>query len=202
MKRIFTSLVALCAATLMMAQPHGGMKFAGPSRFGVEAMNAWQENENDTIVFLMKSMSEADITIPTMNYKAMGLTIPSFTIPSARFSMDMATRNAVFDEQTFETTATVDGEVKQIKGTSFSATYNHAGQTFEIQMVISYGKMPFPVTFSINAAYVKPETDTAITGVNASAVDVKKVYDLQGQTVRQVRSGTIYIINGQKQIVR
>jgi hypothetical protein len=136
-KTILIVLTTMFSNLLMSAQSHGAMKFAGPSTFGVAAMDAWQDNESDTILFLMNSASDADITIPAMYYKAMQLTIPSFTIHGAQFSMDYTTRNATFDEQTFEETVVVDGEEKQITGTSFSAFYNHAEKVFELQMVIS-----------------------------------------------------------------
>ena len=139
---LLTILMIVISVPAMLAQPHGAMKFVGPSTFGVAAMDAWQDNEKDTILFLMNSGSDADITIPAMFYKAMNLTIPSFTIHGAQFSMDYTTRNATFAEQTFEETITVEGEEKQIKGTSFSAFYNHAEKVFELQLVVSYGKMP------------------------------------------------------------
>ena len=177
-KFLLTSLMIVFSVLAIHAQSHGVMKFAGPSTFGVAAMDAWQDNESDTILFQMNSASDADITIPTMYYKAMQLTIPSFTIHGAAFSMDYTTRNATFAEQTFEETVTVDGEEKQIKGTSFSAFYNHAEKVFELQMVISYGRMPFPVTYSIKAAYVSPET--GIFEVRSQKEDVRGDYNLSG----------------------
>jgi hypothetical protein len=187
---------------LMNAQSHGAMKFAGPSTFGVAAMDAWQDNESDTILFLMNSASDADITIPAMYYKAMQLTIPSFTIHGAQFSMDYTTRNATFDEQTFEETVVVDGEEKQITGTSFSAFYNHAEKVFELQMVISYGRMPFPVTYSIKAAYVSPET--GIYDVRSQKEDVRgdNSYDLNGSRINAIPSGKIIIQGGKKILIR
>jgi len=187
--------------SILYAQSHGAMKFAGPSTFGVAAMDAWQDNESDTILFLMKSASDADITIPAMFYKAMNLTIPSFTIHGAQFSMDYTTRNATFAEQTFEEIAVVEGEEKQIKGTSFSAFYNHAEKVFELQMVISYGKMPFPVTYSIKAAYVSPETGIAeIISFRPLRESEEKVFHLSGQQVKTIPSGKI-IIQGSKKIL-
>ena len=150
----------------------------------------------------MNSASDADITIPAMYYKAMQLTIPSFTIHGAQFSMDYTTRNATFDEQTFEETVVVDGEEKQITGTSFSAFYNHAEKVFELQMVISYGRMPFPVTYSIKAAYVSPET--GIYDVRSQKEDVRgdNSYDLNGSRINTIPSGKIIIQGGKKILIR
>jgi len=200
-KTILIVVMTMFSYVLMNAQSHGAMKFAGPSTFGVAAMDAWQDNESDTILFLMNSVSDADITIPAMYYKAMQLTIPSFTIHGATFSMDYTTRNATFDEQTFEETIVVDGEEKQIKGTSFSAFYNHAEKVFLLQMVISYGKMPFPVTYSIQAEYVSPET--GIYDVRSQKEDVRgdKSYDLNGLSL-PMRSARIIIQGGKKILMR
>jgi len=200
-KTILIVVMTMFSYVLMNAQSHGAMKFAGPSTFGVAAMDAWQDNESDTILFLMNSVSDADITIPAMYYKAMQLTIPSFTIHGATFSMDYTTRNATFDEQTFEENIVVDGEEKQIKGTSFSAFYNHAEKVFSLQMVISYGKMPFPVTYSIQAEYVSPET--GIYDVRSQKEDVRgdKSYDLNGLSL-PMRSARIIIQGGKKILMR
>jgi len=207
---LLTILMIVISVPAMLAQPHGAMKFVGPSTFGVAAMDAWQDNEKDTILFLMNSGSDADITIPAMFYKAMNLTIPSFTIHGAQFSMDYTTRNATFAEQTFEETITVEGEEKQIKGTSFSAFYNHAEKVFELQLVVSYGKMPFPVTYSVKATYVSPET--GIASLTSPLNGGSQGYNLSGMHMNTntlpLREGQgvglrgIYIINGKKMLMR
>lgn len=207
---LLTILMIVISVPAMLAQSHGAMKFAGPSTFGVAAMDAWQDNESDTILFLMNSASDADITIPAMFYKAMNLTIPSFTIHGAQFSMDYTTRNATFAEQTFEETITVEGEEKQIKGTSFSAFYNHAEKVFELQLVVSYGKMPFPVTYSVKATYVSPET--GIASLPSPLKGGSQGYNLSGMHMNTntlpLREGQgvglrgIYIINGKKMLMR
>ena len=200
---LLTILMIVISVPAMLAQPHGAMKFVGPSTFGVAAMDAWQDNENDTILFLMNSGSDADITIPAMFYKAMNLTIPSFTIHGAQFSMDFTTRNATFAEQTFEETIVVDGEEKQIKGTSFSALYNHAAKLFELQLIISYGRMPFPVTYSIKAEYVSPETGIAeIVSPYPSRKNGENRYELSGLRTNSVPSGRVIIQGGKKMLMR
>ena len=164
MKKTFTLFTILFACLTAMAQ-HGEMKFAGPSKFGVEEMNAWQENEKDVIIFKMNNTSEADITLPALTYNKMKVTIPSFTIHNLKFDYDMATRNASFPEQEYEETFKVGDEEKTVKGSSFNAEYNATEKSFKITTKLSYGKMPVVVTYIIDAVYVKEET----TGINSVA---------------------------------
>ena len=195
MKKTFTLFTILFACLTAMAQ-HGEMKFAGPSKFGVEAMDAWQDNETDTIVCKMNSVTEADITLPALTYNAMKMTIPSFTIHNLKFNYDMTTHNAVFPEQTYEETITVGEEEKKITGSSFTAEYNATAKSFKITTNLSYGKMPVVVTYTIDAVYVK-ETTTGINSV--AAKDAQSIYyDLSGRKVAEPKAGSIYIVNGKK----
>ena len=197
MKKTFTLFTILFACLTAMAQ-HGEMKFAGPSKFGVEAMDTypWQENETDTIVFKMNSVTEADITLPALTYNKMKMTIPSFTIHNLKFNYDMTTHNAVFPEQTYEETITVGEEEKKITGSSFTAEYNATAKSFKITTNLSYGKMPVVVTYIIDAVYVKETT----TGINSVATDnAQSIYfDLSGRKVAEPKAGSIYIVNGKK----
>lgn len=199
MNRIFTLLVCTLFAAAVMAQ-HGEMRFAGKSKFGVEAMGAWQDNEHDTIIFKLNSMSDADITLPAMTYKAMGVTIPSFTIHGAKFTFDPETRNSKFDDQTYSETITVGGKEKAITGRSLTAVYNHAEKTFEITTKLSYGRMPFPVTYKISAAYVKPDVSDNISVPTVS--EDKGIHDLFGRKVTAMQKGQIYIVNGKKIVAK
>ena len=195
MKKTFTLFTILFTCLTAMAQ-HGEMKFAGPSKFGVEAMNAWQENETDTIVFKMNSTSEADITLPALTSNAMKTTSPSFTIHNLKFDYDATTRNASFPEQTYSETIKVGEEEKTITGSAFTAEYNATDKSFKITTKLSYGKMPVVVTYIIDAVYVKDTT----TGINSVATDITQpiIYDLSGCKVAEPKAGGIYIVNGKK----
>lgn len=195
MKKTFTLFTILFACLTAMAQ-HGEMKFAGPSKFGVEEMNAWQENEKDVIIFKMNNTSEADITLPALTYNKMNVTIPSFTIHNLKFDYDMATRNASFPEQKYEETFKVGDGEKTVTGSSFNAEYNATEKSFKITTKLSYGKMPVVVTYIIDAVYVKEET----TGINSvAASNAQPIYfDLSGRKVAEPKVGGIYIVNGKK----
>ena len=195
MKKTFTLFTILFACLTAMAQ-HGEMKFAGPSKFGVEAMDAWQDNETDTIVFKMNSTSEADITLPALTYEKMETTIPSFTIHNLKFDYDMTTRNASFPEQEYVETIKVGDEEKTVTGSYFKAEYNATEKSFSITTKLSYGRMPVVVTYSINAVYVKDKT----TGINSVATDnAQPIYfDLSGRKVAEPKANGIYIVNGKK----
>lgn len=198
MKRFFT-LLAIAVITLQAMAQHDAMKFAGPSQFGVEAMNAWQDNAEDTIVFKLNSLSDADITLPAMTYNAMGMTIPSFTIHAAKFTFDAATRNSVFEDQTYSEVITVDGVEKTITGYSLTGTYNHAAKVLTISTKLAYGRMPVQVTYKIEASYVVPTGIDELTTGETS--DSSSVYDIAGNKVSTMVKGRVYISKGKKVII-
>ena len=197
-KTLLSGALAIIMSATAMAQ-HSVMNFAGKAEYGVAGVEqSWVEHESDTIQFKMNSASDADITLPSIDYN--GLVIPSFTIHGATFTYDMSTRNADFEEQTFEETVLVNGEEKTITGSSFSGTYTHADKIFNLTAVFKYGKMPFPVTYILtDAAYFVP---TGIEDIAADASDnsLKGVYDLTVHKVAHPQSGVVYIVDG-KQVI-
>ena len=164
MKRILSLFAGAVLCATAIAQ-HGPMAFVGPSRFGVESMNAWQDNESDVVFLQVNGATDADITLPKMVYAAMNMTLPSFTIHGATFTYDMETRSVVFDEQTYSETIVVDDVEKAITGTSLTATYSHSDNTLSLTTRFSYGSMPMEITYIIeNAVY-----DSSVTGNECSA---------------------------------
>lgn len=149
MKRILTLLFAAFTATTIMAQMHGPMKFVGASNMTVSTMS--NDNPSDTILFAMNGMESGNITLPAM--KGMQ-TIPSFTISGATFTMG-EDHVVTFADQTFSTKVTVNGAEKKITGTSLSGTYNMADNSLMLTVVFQYGKMPFPMTYTVKGYYVK-----------------------------------------------
>ena len=149
MKRIFTLLFAAFTATTIMAQMHGPMKFVGASNMKVSTMS--NDNPSDTILFAMNGMESGNITLPAM--KGMQ-TIPSFTISGAKFTLG-ENHVVTFADQTFSTKVKVDGDEKNITGSSLSGTYNMADNSLSLTVVFQYGKMPMSMTYSVKGYYVK-----------------------------------------------
>lgn len=149
MKRIFTLLFAVLTATTIMAQMHGPMKFVGASKMSVSTMDI--DNPSDTILFAMNGMESGNITLPAM--KGMQ-TIPSFTISGAKFTLG-ENHVVTFADQTFSTKVKVDGDEKNITGSSLSGTYNMADNSLSLTVVFQYGKMPMSMTYSVKGYYVK-----------------------------------------------
>lgn len=149
MKRIFTLLFAVLTATTIMAQMHGPMKFVGASNMKVSTMS--NDAPSDTILFAMNGMESGNITLPAM--KGMK-TIPSFTISGAKFTLG-ENHVVTFADQTFSTKVKVDGDEKNITGSSLSGTYNMADNSLSLTVVFQYGKMPMSMTYSVKGYYVK-----------------------------------------------
>lgn len=196
MKLILLLFPLLFTTHLMQAQSFEPMSFAGPSTFGVAAFDAWQQNDCDTIQFQMVNLTEGNITLPSMTYNVMGLTIPSFTIHNVQFEFDMDTFSATFPEQTYSETITVAGAEKAITGYSLSAQYNHDGNTFQLETVLSFGSMPVQVTYKIEATYI---ADAAkLSAITTQPANVSCIYDLTGRQVNALKHGRTYIIHGRK----
>ncbi len=195
MKRILSLFAGAVLCATAIAQ-HGPMAFVGPSRFGVESMNAWQDNESDVVFLQVNGATDADITLPKMVYAAMNMTLPSFTIHGATFTYDMESRSVVFDEQTYSETIVVDDVEKAITGSSLTATYSHSDNTLSLTTRFSYGSMPMEITYIIeNAVY-----DSSVTGIEEMNAPQQRqqVFDLNGRRVIAPEAGRFYLINGKK----
>lgn len=160
MKRIFTLLFAVLTATTIMAQMHGPMKFVGASNMKVSTMS--NDTPSDTILFAMNGMESGNITLPAM--KGMQQTIPSFTISGAKFTLG-ENHVVTFADQTFSTKVKVDGAEKNITGSSLSGTYNMADNSLMLTVVFQYGKMPFPMTYTVKGYYVKAVSNPIVVTV-------------------------------------
>lgn len=160
MKRIFTLLFAVLTATTIMAQMHGPMKFVGASNMTVSTMS--NDNPSDTILFVMNGMESGNITLPAM--KGMQQTIPSFTISGVKFTLG-ENHVVTFADQTFSTKVKVDGAEKNITGSSLSGTYNMADNSLMLTVVFQYGKMPFPMTYTVKGYYVKAVSNPIVVTV-------------------------------------
>ena len=179
MKKIFTLLFAAFTAASMSAQQHTPMSFVGASNAKVSTMDV--NNESDTIQFKMNGMTSGDITLPEMKGMA---AIPSFTIKGATFTMG-ANHVVEFPSQEFSAIVNIGGKEKAIKGSSLSATYNMADNSFDLSATFTYGSMPFPITYTVKGYYVKPVTDaisvcigSAYTYTNSSVTyNVRKYKD-------------------------
>lgn len=136
--------------------PHGAMLFAGQASLGVASMDdSWITMDKDTISFQMKGMTSGDITLPVMNYTPMRMTMQSFTIQNAKFTMAQD-RTVTFEAgQNFSCTVNDNGTEKNVEGTLNSAVYSHVnGNTFTLDVTFKYGKMPIPATYRGTFTYV------------------------------------------------
>jgi len=200
MKKILTLLVCLLAATSMFAQSHGPMKFAGPANYSNTAFGVNVDNPSDTIIFQMNGKTDGDITIPSLYYAAMNMTIPSFTISGAAYTFDMSTMTATFAAANYSTTVLTDNGEKTISGQIIEGVYcGSAGHTFKLTCTIKLGAMPLVLIYTINAVYVKEET--SLSTLSAESNDAP-LYDLTGKQVSTPVAGRIYFQSGKKFIVK
>ena len=170
MKKILTLSLAILVAGNIMAQMHGALRFAGVSSVNVLTTNI--VNASDTVKFEMASMTAGNITLPAMKGMA---TIPSFTIDNVAFTMG-ENHVVTFADQAFTSTVTVDGNEKAITGRSVSGTYDMTDNSLSLKVIFQYGAMPFDLTYSIKAYYVKAVT-------SAISVNVGGAFDYANESV-------------------
>lgn len=163
MKKIFTLALAALMAGNMMAQMHGALKFAGASTANV--MNQNVENPSDTVQFEMVNTSAGNITLPKITND--NLVIPSFTISNVAFTLGKD-HVVTMADQTFASKVTVGGEEKNITGSSLKGTYSMADNSLTLNLTFKYGAMPFDMTYSIKAYYIKPVASAITVNVGGA----------------------------------
>ena len=163
MKKIFTLALATLMAGNMMAQMHGVLNFAGASAANVLNQNV--ENPSDTVKFEMVNAASGNITLPKITND--NLVISSFTIANVAFTMG-DNHVVTMADQTFATKVTVGGEEKNITGSSLKGTYNMADNSLTLNLTFKYGAMPFDMTYSIKAYYIKPVASAITVSVGGA----------------------------------
>jgi len=175
MKKIFTLFSILSTAVSLMAQ-HGAMNFIGNGDFYLPIMKetSFTNTIKDTIVVEMTDNNTASITLPSMVYQN-SMTINSFTISGAVWTMDMSTYESTWAEQSFETTTTgTDNEEKSVSGT-IAASYSHSTGALQVTATFTYGSMPMAVTYE-NTAYYTIDNSWNLVG-RGTANNPYKIYE-------------------------
>lgn len=163
MKKIFTLALATLMAGNMMAQMHGVLNFAGASTANVRNRNV--ENPSDTVKFEMVNAASGNITLPNITND--NFVISSFTIANVAFTMG-ANHVVTMPDQTFATKVTLGGEEKNITGSSLKGTYDMADNSLTLNLTFKYGAMPFDMTYSIKAYYIKPVASAITVNVGGA----------------------------------
>lgn len=197
MKKIFSLIVCMTTCISAFAQDDNTLAFTGPSKFGIEMMNAWQDNERDTITLQLTSATEADIVMPAMHYLAMNETIPSFTIHGVAITTDSETGSVTIADQTYSEVVEVNGEEKAIAGSSLTATYDKTAGTLSLTTVLKYGRMPMAVTYIIENAAVLSSAN-GIVHLRTADGHNRTTYDLLGRRSYTSKVGQISIEGGKK----
>ena len=150
MRKIFTLFVVSFFTLIASAQGHhaaAAMKFVGKANFSVSGVNV--PVESDTILY-----AGSDFTIPSMTYNMSGhdMTIPSFVITNTTFTGGYA--GVTWEDQTF-TATTADSTT--VNGSSLVGSFTHNSGIYNVKLTITftYGKMPMPITYTIDGYYVK-----------------------------------------------
>ena len=150
MRKIFTLFVVSFFTLIASAQGQhaaAAMKFVGKANFSVSSVNV--PVESDTILY-----AGSDFTIPSMTYSMAGhdMVIPSFVITNTTFTGGYA--GVTWEDQTF-TATTTDGNT--VNGSSLMGSFTHNNGIYNVKLSITftYGKMPMPITYTIDSYYVK-----------------------------------------------
>ena len=174
MKKLFTLTMLLAATHAANAQTHGAMTFAGKAEFYVTSNDAKMGEtaiETDTLVYDGASSS---FILPQMTYGNM--TIPSFTIEGAT-QTSAGYAGVTWEDTSFSSTTS---EGKTITGSALNGSFTHDGGIYRLKLSVTfnYGTMPMPITYNIDAFYVKPTTKAVkVTVAGAEYVNDAVTYD-------------------------
>lgn len=146
-------MLTILITSTIMAQ-HGAMTFAGSSKTTVLTTNI--DNPSDTIIFTLQDLTSGELTMPEM--KGMS-TVPSFTIKNIAFSIDEHHVVSIPTQQ-FSAYVLVDGEEKAIVGSAIRGLYDMEDHSISITATFKYGAMPFEMTYTIKAYYIKTVTNS------------------------------------------
>ncbi|MGN1255877.1 MAG: hypothetical protein ACI4UA_01800 [Bacteroidaceae bacterium] len=188
MKHIITLLLFIAVTTCARAQMHGAMTFAGEARFYVTAGNSTMGETDIPSDTLLYDGTGNTFTLPPMTYGNM--IIPSFTISGA--TQTSAGYSGVTWEDTSFTSTTPQG--KTITGSSLRGSFTHDEGIYNLRLDITflYGSMPMPITYSINAYYVKSTTKPLAVKVagaeyqNESVTYDARLYRAEGETLLDI----------------
>ena len=93
--------------------------------------------------------------------------IPPFTIANVAFTMG-ENHVVTMADQTFTSKVTVGDEEKNITGSSLKGTYNMADNSLTLNLTFKYGAMPYDMTYSIKAYYIKPVASAITVNVGGA----------------------------------
>ena len=176
MKKTLLLFVAAMATVAAMAQNHGNMNFIGSSTF--TASTASQDNLKDTVVV---GDGNTSVTLPSMTYHAMGMTLPSIKFVNLQYVMtgsymtgDMA---FTWHKEYADTTITLtDGTQKVLSNVSLTVTYEHTSGELSVDAKFSYGVMPFPLHYVMTGYYTVVPNEWNLVG-RGTAGNPYKIYD-------------------------
>lgn len=173
MKKIITFFVALMMTSMTFAQMHGAMYFVGDA--GFSAVTVSGEQKNDTLVVELgnsRAGTYDKITIPDIVFNP-NMVVKSFTVDGLSYTMVGTYPNMYFEWNADSFTATtigIDGQEKQITGSSLQARYYHTANKFSLTAVFTYGGMPAEITYNMDAAFYVKSFSMPIT-VNVANID-------------------------------
>jgi hypothetical protein len=199
MKRVFTLMGVLLVAVVMMAQPaHAPMKFVGASYITLE--NSTDHLTDGAADEVLYNASASSVTIPELHYN--NLVIPPFAVSGLTMTPSGGMQPTSIDLSKGEYVVTVPYEesTKDVTGKSFSATFTHGANTFDVETTFTFGvmkNMGIYLTYHFSGVYQKD--DTGIEDVRTATQRDAAAYNLAGQRVGENHQGLV-IIGGKKYI--